>query len=74
MVANGIAMNKMLRASRAEAKLSLQLAEEMKKDSVAMKTVRSPSNTIRPGMFNADCYYNRLLSSRSSFFPALRLL
>jgi hypothetical protein len=46
MVANGIAMNKMLRASRAEAKLSLQLAEEMKKDSVAMKTVRSPSNTI----------------------------
>lgn len=41
MVANGVAMNEMLRASRAEAKLSMQLAEEMKKDSVAMKTVRS---------------------------------
>jgi hypothetical protein len=39
MVANGKAMNKMLKASRAEAQMAMRLAEEMKKDSVAMKTV-----------------------------------
>lgn len=42
MVENGQAMNKMLKASRAEAQMSMRLAEEMKKDSVAMKTVTVP--------------------------------
>lgn len=46
MVANGQAMNKMLKASRAEAQMSMRLAEEMKKDSVAMKTVRPTSQSL----------------------------
>lgn len=49
MVANGVAMNEMLRASRAEAKLSMQLAEEMKKDSVAMKTIALLTVFFLPG-------------------------
>ncbi|KAJ9620743.1 hypothetical protein H2204_012153 [Knufia peltigerae] len=49
MVANGKAMNRMLKASRAEARMSMRLAEEMKKDSAAMKTIAILTTFFLPG-------------------------
>ena len=53
MVANGHSMRKILKATRAEtrlsrrmAKQSQQVAVEMRKDSISMKTVRSPSPVV----------------------------
>jgi hypothetical protein len=53
MVANGKAMHEIMKASQEEARMtwslalrSQELGEEMKRDSVAMKTVSAPSRVV----------------------------
>jgi hypothetical protein len=53
LMANGQAMHEILKSSRQEAALSLQLAYAMKKDSVAMKTVCSAAGIQKNRSANA---------------------
>ena len=76
MLANGNSMRKIMKATRAETRLSRRMAKqsqamavEMRKDSISMKTVWCG---LRIEVYeDVTLILHRLRSSRCSFFPAL---
>lgn len=75
MVANGEKMHAILLATQEEARnskevaeQSIKLAEDMKQDSVAMKTVDLFSRLFHSQCWNeTDCRYDNVLPSRNFF-------